>query len=308
MNLFKILKKYLDVRCRSGYTLKNTKLFLENFLLYIKSKKNCHIKTKLAFDFVTQNQNCTTYESARKLRKIRLFAIYLKTFDPKTEIPPKDLLPYKYNRRTPYIYTKKEINNLLLTCKNQSSRYPLHSFTHYTLFGLVAITGMRTSEVINLEHKCVDLDKGIITILESKFKKSRMIPIHQSTINSLQEYAKKRDYYFKKKTSPYFFVNNFGKKLEASSVRSVFNKVCQKIGLPISSKSFGPRIIDLRHTFAVNTIIRSYQKGLDVDTVIPVLSTYLGHVNPGNTYWYLTATPELLKLISNLVEKKFGGK
>jgi len=204
MDLFKMLKKYLDVRSLSGYTLKGTKSLLEHFLFYLKSKRACHITMKLALDFATQSPNCTTYESARKLSKIRLFAIYLKTIDPKTEIPPKDMLPYKYNRRTPYIYTKEEITNLLLACKNQSSRYPLHSFTHYTLFGLVAITGMRTSEVINLERGCVDLNKGIITILESKFNKSRIIPIHSSTINNLQEYAERRDCLFKKKASPFF--------------------------------------------------------------------------------------------------------
>lgn len=308
MTLSKILDEYVEIRFQSGFTLKNTKRFLKKFINYMKTKKARHITVMLSLNFATHSNNCTLYECARKLGMIRQFAIYVKMFDPKTEVPPKDLLPFTYHRRTPYTYTKNEIIDLLHCCRRLPSRYFLYSLTHYTLFGLIAVTGMRTGETIALDCESVDLELGIITIYESKFKKSRMIPIHSSTIKVLKEYAKRRDNYFKKRLSPYFFVNNFGKGLHSSSVQQVFRQVSIKIGLRKEGKSEGPRILDLRHTFAVNTLIRCYQEGLDVEVVIPTLSTYLGHANPVHTYWYLTATPELLKIVNRRVEEKFGGQ
>lgn len=167
---------------------------------------------------------------------------------------------------------------------------------------------MRISEALALDCESVDLTHGIITIRESKYRKSRKIPIHTSTVKILVRYAKDRDRCYGKRKSPYFFVNNFGAGLEASSVSKVFRKVCAIAGLRKKGEPGGPRIIDMRHTFAVKSLIRCYREGLNADVIIPALSTYLGHENPVNTYWYLTATPELLSLINIHLEKKLGGK
>ena len=186
--------------------------------------------------------------------------------------------------------------------------HPLEVKTYYTLLGLIAVTGLRPSEALNLERDSVDMPLGIITIRNSKFRKTRKIPVHKSTIKVLQKYVKHRDQYFRKKMSPYFFVDKRGYGLQASTVRYNFAKICIRAGLRNKGEHGGPKMMSFRHTFAVKTLVRCYLDGLNVDIVMPILSTYLGHENPIHTYWYLSATPELFGLINALLEKKFGGK
>jgi integrase/recombinase XerD len=302
MNLSKALKDYMKIRTYSGFKLRSVKNVLEKFITFMKINKSSHITVTEALNFSTKSKKCSSFEHSRKLRIIRQFSIYVKMFDFKTEIPPKDALPVSYQRRTPYIYTKEEIIGVLNACikiKSSNSFYPL---TFYTLFGLVSVTGMRTQEAINLERSSIDMDLGIITINGTKFNRSRKIPIHSTTIQALKEYDKERDKAFKNHISSYFFVNNVGKKLVSSTVQKIYREVCVEAGLRSKFESSGPRIIDFRHTLAVSTLIRCYRECLNVDNVMPILSTYLGHINPENTYWYLTATPELLNLINKQLE------
>lgn len=306
--LFKAVQEYLCMRHQLGFKLDTAKYVLNGFAAYAQRKKASHITNELALEFATQNRNSSPFRSAVKLGIIRRFALHLRTMDPHTEVPAPDLLPYSYHRRSPYIYSNSDIIKLLNACINLPTSNPLRSQTYYTLFGLIAITGMRIGEALALDCESVDLTLGIITIRESKFRKSRKIPIHTSTIKRLAEYAKDREHCYGKQKSPYFFVNNLGDGLEESSVCKVFIKACVAAGLRKKGQSGGPRIIDLRHSFAVRTLIRCYKEGLNADSIIPTLSTYLGHENPVNTYWYLTATPELLSLINTRLEKKFGGK
>ena len=306
--LFKAVQEYLCMRNQLGFKMDTAKYVLKGFLAYMQKKKASHITSEIALEFAMQNRNSSPFQWAKRLGIIRRLAIHLHTIYPLTEVPAPDLLPYSYYRKSPYIYSNRDIVKLLDACKNLPTRSLLQAQTYYTLFGLIAVTGMRISEALALDCESVDLTLGIITIRESKFRKSRKIPIHTSTIERLVKYAKDRNRYYGKPKSSCFFVNGFGARLHASSIWDVFDKVCVVAGLRRKDVTGGPRIMDMRHTFAVTTLIRCYQEDLNADVIIPTLSTYLGHENPINTYWYLTATPELLNLINTRLEKKFGGK
>ena len=190
-------------------------------------------------------------------------------------------------------------------CKNHLSKKQLLAQTYYAFFGLIAVTGMRTGEALALRRDSVDFEHGIITIFESKFRKTRKIPIHPSTVGVLKEYSRFRDRYFEKKSSEYFFVNQCGGQLKSQMV--VFKKICTLIGVNKQGK-FPIRLTDLRHTFAVKALVNCYKSGGDVDSIIPILAMYLGHENPQHTYWYLTATPELMSLIVARLETHLGDK
>jgi integrase len=179
--------------------------------------------------------------------------------------------------------------------------------TAYIFFGLIAVTGMRTSEALALDDESVDLSSGIIEIRNTKFKKSRKLPLHASTTIMLKRYVKNRDKHYPIRKTLAFFINCRGDRLGATSVQKSFRKMCIT-GDVFTKGSLDPRIIDLRHTFAVTNLLRCYQEDLDVDQTVAFLSTYLGHENPENTYWYLTSTPELLNLINQRTEKKYWRK
>lgn len=306
INLSKILKEYLTLRRQLGFDLRNAEHILKSFILYMKQKGEYRITVKIALEFSTKNQKTSLIWQAKKLGIVRKFASYLCMYDAKTEIPSKELLSNSYHRRPPYIFSDEEIIRLLESCKNLLMKNPLRAKTYYTFFGLIAVTGMRTAEALALRRNAVDLEQGIITIFETKFRKTRKIPIHPSTTQVLKEYSEFRDQKLKKKISEYFFVNDHGQKLSAY-VRDIFKKACISAGLQ-KKGDFSPRILDLRHSMAVKTLINCYNAGVNADRVIPSLSMYLGHENPKHTYWYLTATPELMGLIVDRVEKQFGGK
>lgn len=305
--LSKAIQEYLAMRYQLGYKLRRTTSVLNSFAAYAKLKKVSHITTKIALEYATQNYNAAPPSWASRLGIIRQFALHMRLLDPLTEVPPLYLLPYTYRRKPPYIYSENDILKMLRSC-NTLSDYPLQAKTYYTLLGLIAVSGLRPGEALNLEHNSVDMSLGIITIRDSKFRKTRKIPVHKSTIKMLQEYAELRDQYFRKKKSSYFFINKQGYGLKPSTVRSTFAKICIRTGLRKKGQHVGPRMMDLRHTFAVKTLVKCYLDGQNADIIIPILSVYLGHENPLNTYWYLSATPKLFDLINARLEKKFGGK
>lgn len=304
--LFKAIQEYLTMRYQLGFKLRRARSVLIGFAEYAKQKKVSHITTKLALEYAMQNRMASPPSWASRLGIIRRFALHMRLLDPLTEVPPPHLLPYSYRRKSPYIYSENDILKILETCNFLN--HPLLAKTYYTLLGLIAVTGMRPGEALNLERDSIDISLGIITIRDSKFRKTRKIPIHRTTIRALEEYMEYRDRYFKKKISPYFFVNKKGHRLNAGHVRTIFAKICIKAGLRKKEEHVGPRMMDLRHTFAERTLVRCYQLGLNANIVMPILSLYLGHENPINTYWYLSGTPELFSLINARLEKKFGGK
>jgi len=237
---------------------------------------------------------------------VRLFAQYHSATDPRTEIPPRDLLPYTYRRKAPYIYTDKEIEQLINVAEKLPSPTGLRAKTYSTLFGLLAVTGMRISEAVGLNDEDVDLKHGVLTIRGTKFGKSRLVPIHSSTERVLRRYTRQRNRVYTKPKTPSFLVSDRGTRLTQCTVRWTFVRLSHQIGLREPSDTHGPRLHDFRHTLAVQTLVDWHRAGVDVDQHLPELATYLGHVHVTDTYWYLSATPELLQLAAKRLDHTEG--
>jgi integrase len=236
---------------------------------------------------------------------VRSFARHWSAIDPQTEIPPQGLLPYRYQRCTPHLYTDDQIRRLIKAAWNLPPTTGLRRWTYSTLFGLLAVTGLRISEAIALQQDDVDLNQGLLTIRLTKFRKSRLVPLHPSTTHRLKRYASKRGAFYPKDITSHFFLSEQGRPLTDCMVRWTFVKLSRQIGLRGPSDRFGPRLHDFRHRFAVTTLLQWYRSGLDVEQRLPSLSTYLGHAHVTDTYWYLWAVPELLALSKDRLEKRW---
>ena len=262
----------------------------------------------MAIQWATQSNTCQPAEWARRLRQVRVFARYRKATDPRTEVPALKLLPYRPQRATPYIYTDKEVNSLLQAAGQLEPSMGISRYTYTTLFGLLAVTGMRIGELIALDNKHVELCSGQLTICDAKFGKSRWLPLHPTTLKALQYYVQRRECQFPTPCSTSFLVCEQGSRLSYHMVRNKFLQFSYQIGLRKPTDSRGPRLHDFRHRFAVNTLLRWYQEDIDVERHLPELSTYLGHVRVSDTYWYLSATPELLQLAMQRAEQGLKGE
>jgi len=297
------LKKYLTVRRQLGFKLREEGNLLPKFVHFVEQEGASFVTRDLALRWAMQPTNVLPAWWAARLRMVRHFAHYLKAADPRTEVPPHGLLPYRYHRHPPYIYSDQEIRQLVGSAKNLSSPIGLRPYTYATLFGLLAATGMRLRESINLHIKDVDLKNGILTIYQTKFGKSRLVPIHPSTQRVLQQYEYQRDRIYPNPRDPNFFISDLGTKLTGDIVRWTFVKLSRRIGLRGPFDSHGPRLHDFRHGFAVRTILNWYRAGVDVERHIPKLATYLGHTHVNDTYWYLSAVPELMQLAAMRLEQ-----
>ena len=296
------LDEYLKIRRTLGFKLRDEGTALAQFLLFLEKKDALFITRDLALQWATLPQNALPAHWARRLTMVRNFAKFRSSKDPRTEIPPQDLLPFRYRRKPPYIYDDGEISRLLKASSHLPSVIGLRASTYCTLLGLLAVTGMRVSESIALNRRDVDLARGVLTVRLTKFGKSRLIPVHLSTVEKLTEYSQLRDRLFFSPRCPNFFVSEKGMRLTHWSVRWTFVKLSREIGLRGPHDSHGPRLHDLRHTFAVKTLLRWYQKGIDVERHMPKLATFLGHTHVKDTYWYISAVPELLRLASKRLE------
>jgi integrase/recombinase XerD len=296
------LDEYLNIRRTLGFKLRDEGTVLPQFLLFLEKKDALFITTDLALQWATLPENALPAHWARRLTMVRNFAKFRSSMDPRTEIPPQGLLPSRYRRKPPHIYADGEISRLLKASNHLSSVIGLRASTYCTLLGLLAVTGMRVSESIALNRRDVDLLRGILTIRLTKFGKSRLIPVHLSTVEKLTEYSRLRDRLFSSPRSPSFFVSEKGMRLTHWTVRRTFVKLSREIGLRAPHDSHGPRLHDLRHTFAVKTLLRWYQKGTDIECHMPKLATFLGHTHVNDTYWYISAVPELLRLASKRLD------
>jgi integrase/recombinase XerD len=299
--------EYLSLRRSLGFKLKDHERRLREFVSFLTKKKASRISTQLALQFATQHRHQHPAEWGARLSAVRGFARYRSGDDPATEIPPFGLLPYRPMRARPYLYSEEEIRLLLKAAKNLPSTYSLKPWIYYCLFGLLAVTGVRISEALNLQLKDVDWSEGVLTIHGTKFGKSRLVPLHASTRRVLSAYAKRRDRFFAGEPVSHFFVSSHGHRLDGGDVRRTFYRLSRQVGLRSASASHGPRLHDFRHRFAVQTLVRWYRKGEDVERRLPILSTFLGHAHVTDTYWYLTSTPDLLGAAGKRMEKRWGG-
>lgn len=244
---------------------------------------------------------------AIRLTDVRCFARHVAHLDPSTEVPPADAVPAA-RRAKPYIYSDAEIEALLAAALALPPANGLRRWTYHCLFGLIAVTGLRHSEALNLCRDDVDLAQGVLTIRQSKFGKSRLVPLHATTIAVLRDYSARRDAQLDPPRSPYFFVAEKGGRLLHQYVHRVFWRLSRQIGLRQKGQRNGPRVHDLRHRFAIQTLIGWYRAGEEVEQHPPVLSTLLGHAYVRDTYWYLPATPELMSHATRRLDKRWEAR
>jgi integrase/recombinase XerD len=292
------LKDYLSIRRSLGFQLRQAEGRLKNFLAFLQAERASYITRELALRWATQPAKAQPSTWAQRLGNIRRFAIWYSAMEPRTEIPPAGLLPHRYRRKPPHIYSDEEIEKLLRRTQQLPSSKGLRARTYTTLFGLLVATGMRVNEALGLDRSDVDLQLGILHIRRTKFGKARYVPVHPSTVETLKKYAEARDRIFPSPCTPAFFLSEHGRRITVPTAEYTFAKLCQRIGLRAwaEGRGQGPRLMDMRHRFAAQTLIHWYRAGLDVERELPKLSTYLGHVKTKYTYWYLEAVPELLQL------------
>jgi integrase/recombinase XerD len=305
--LHKAVRDYLIMRRGLGFKLVRHETGLREFLSFLAQKGSARITVKLALEWATQNANHRPCEWAARLSIVRSFAQHWSATDPSTEVPPTGLLPYRPKRAQPYFYSHQEIQKLLQAAKSRPSIDPLRPWTYHCLFGLLAVTGLRLGEALNLRTEDMDWSEGILTIRGAKFGKTRLVPLHTSTCKVLADYAKRRDKRFGARAGGYFLVNLNGNRLDKGEVHRAFYTLSRQIGLRAVNASRGPRLHDFRHRFAVETLLRWYRNGEDPKRRLPILSTYLGHAHVTDTYWYLTGTPELLGAAAKRLEKRWEG-
>lgn len=299
------LADYLRIRRALGYKLERAGKLLPQFLAYLEQTGADTVTTERALAWATLPAGSGRWWAFR-LSMVRGFAAYLQTLDPATEVPPKDLLAGRPRRATPYLYAEEEVAALLAAAARL--RFPLRVATYRTLIGLLAVTGLRVGEAIRLDRGDLDLKHELLVVRDSKFGKSREVPLHQTTIRALRDYLHRRDRLHPSPSAPALFISPAGTRLLYCNVHATFRQLRRCAGLQPRSASCRPRIHDLRHTFAIRTLLDGYRHDGDVQPRLSLLSTYLGHVHPDSTYWYLSAAPELLALAGQRLERHLGAR
>ncbi len=299
------LKHYISVRRSLGYDLSFSERVLRRFTEFADSERADHVTVDLFLRWKEIYGSANSYTWSRRLSMVRVFASWLQGFDPRTEVPPPGLISSKPRRTRPYIYTDDQIAEIVTEAGQLPSSYGLRGWTCSTLFGLIAVTGLRVSEAIGLDDKDVDLNETVLAIRRSKNGKCRFVPLSASVAERMRAYRAERNRILGHGRAPFFLLEN-GERPGDCCARYNFALVCQRIGLRerqfFNKHGRGPRIHDLRHTFAVRTIMDWYRRGLDPDREMLKLSTYLGHAKTEFTYWYIEAIPELLQLACERAE------
>lgn len=299
------LADYLAMRRALGYTLARSEKLLDQFLTYLEAQGEEHLTTKTALAWATLPAGADRDWMSSRLSVVRAFATHLRGLDPATEVPPRDLLPGRSHRATPYLYSEEDV--IALMTATAALRTPHREATYRTLIGLLAVTGMRIGEAISLDRGDFDAGGDVLTIRLGKSGKSRELPLHPSTVAALGNYLRRRDRPRQRPDMPALFVSPTGTRLLYTNVQNTFQKLVRRVGITPRSAACRPRLHDLRHAFAVRTLLHAYRDGSDPGRQLALLSTYLGHVDPAKTYWYLSAAPELLQLAGDRLERQIGG-
>jgi len=297
------LTDYLRLRVSLGFKMKEATRELTQFLSFLDQEGARSITTKLAVQWAVRPRSAKPRYWAQRLTVVRGFAKYQSGIDARTEIPPSGLLPYGNGRRRPHIYTANEIQHLLKAVTATDSSQRIGPKTYATLVGLLCVTGMRLSECLNLDEEDVNLDEGVLTIRGSKWRKSRLVPIHITTQQRLRVYRRQRNKLHPKRQIASFFILDNGRRPSVVAAERKFLRAARKIGLRGPPGTKGPYLHDFRHRFAVSTLLGWYRSGVDVERHLPELSTYLGHSHVAYTYWYLSAEPELLQLAARRLDQ-----
>ena len=300
------LADYLALRRALGYRLARPEKLLGQFLDHLDQTGQVRITVAVALDWARLPVGSESNWWAYRLSVVRGFATYLHTLDPAHEVPAPDLLPQRPHRASPYLYSDTEIAALLSATASLGT--PLRQATFATLIGLLAVTGMRVGEVIALDRGDVDLAAGWLVVRHGKFGKTRELALHPSTTQVLRRYQRLRDQFAPATGASAFLVSTAGTRLIYCNVHAGFKQLIAAAGLRPRSANCRPRIHDLRHSFAVAAMLAAYAAGQDGQTRLTLLSTWLGHVHPGSTYWYLSASPELMTTAAARLEAHLDGR
>lgn len=300
---------YLALRRAVGFKLARTEHLLFDFVEFVDLEGTGHITSEVAVRWATRPADASPTWWANRLCAARCFARYMVAVDPSTEVPPTNVLPRVAAgsaRATPYLYTADEVADLLAAAR--TIRSPLAAATCETIIGLLAVTGLRVGEALRLECDDVDFGDALLCVRDSKFDRSRLVPLHDSTLDALRAYTQVRDERFSPPRSPSFFVSRSGERLGYDGFNWHFARLVRKAGLHPKSARCRPRLHDFRHAFACATLEDWYRSGVDIQPLLPLLSTYLGHVDPASTYWYVSGKPELLALAAQRLETSLGAR
>ena len=292
---------YLALRRQLGVTLEEAGRVLTAFAAYAEQDGAPYVTTALMLRWAAHLTHVTPATLNGRFQMIRRFAQWRQLTDTRTEVPPADLLPGRYRRRPPRLCREEDIPRLLVAARQLPSANGLRGRTYETLFGLLAVTGLRSSEVVALDDGDLDDRQATLLVRRTKFGKSRIVPLHASTMAALATYQTVRDRIVRHRLDQALLVSECGVRITQNAAEYTFARVSAQIGVRPRFRAHRlgrgyPRLHDLRHRFAIRTLVDGYRGGGPVDPLLPVLATYLGHVHVHDTYWYLEAVPELLQL------------
>jgi integrase/recombinase XerD len=304
--------EYLSLRRGLGFKLHEAGKGLLDFVSFMEQRRASIITSALALAWAQLPVNAQPAHWAQRLSFIRGFARHRSATDPRTQIPPQGLLPFQPKRARPYLYTNNEIRRLLRAALNMPCRYQceeLLPWTYHCLFGLLSVTGLRLGEARNLELQDVDLKAAVLTIRGAKFGTSRLVPLHASTCKVLANYIARRERHWSARpVSSYLFVSSWGNRLDSGQIHRAFYAASRQVGLRGEVDSHGPRLHDMRHVFATNTLVHWYQSDQDPERLLPILSAYLGHVHVADTQWYLSGSPELMREAMRRLDRRWENR
>jgi integrase/recombinase XerD len=311
-SLRQAVHEYVDMRRNLGFKLTDDAPALLDFVTYLEDRAALYITNELAVDWAQQRTRAAPPVWATRLNFVRQFARYRSATDPRTQVPPRSLLPFKPKRARPYLYSDQEIKRLLQAALNLGYRYPsgaLRPRLFHCLLGLLAVTGLRLGEVIGLELRDVDLGARVLTVRSGKFGKDRLVPLHASTTKVLADYIERRRLHWAGKPVPTsLFLSSWGNCINASDIHMTFYMLSRRIGLRGPNDRYGPRLHDFRHRFATHTLVRWYRADRDPERMLPILAAYLGHTCYTDTQWYLSGSPELMREAMRRLERRWEGR
>jgi integrase/recombinase XerD len=295
------LTDYLALRRALGYKLARPSIHLKQFVCWMDELGEQTATVERALEWATLPVGGEPGYWADRLSAVRSFARYLHTLDPVNEVPPRDLLRHPSRRLTPYLYSDGEIDALMAAAGRLRTRQL--ACTYQTMIGVLAATGMRVGEAIALNLSDVHWEHRLLLIREGKFGKARLVPLHDSTFAALGAYVRERKQSYPITGTPALLLNSYGRRVCHCNLSGTFHQLTKDAGIKPRSRLCRPRIHDLRHSFVIRTLLDWYRAGVDVQARLPLLSNYLGHVNPATTYHYLSAAPELLALAGQRLER-----
>lgn len=304
--IHRAVEDYLALRRQLGFKLVQPGQLLADFAAFCDNAGARHVTGELALAWATAPTGTRPGWHRLRLAVVRDFAAYLHAIDPGHHVLPEGLVVGRYDRPTPYLFTTKDIAALVKAAGAFGG--PFHAATYQTFIGLAAVTGMRPGEAIRLGRDDIDLAAGLVTVVDSKYGKSRQLLLHPSTVQALATYTSLRDQHCPRPKSPSFLLSVKGTRLWRADVEKGFRNLAHQVGLHPRSERCRPCPMGLRHSFAVNTLIDWYRAEADIDTRLPALSTWLGHADPKNTYWYLQSCPELMALAAERMRRAHARK